>query len=83
MIIPLFMKYYRYSENSINFRGKSGDKRQRITKIIVYGPPGHHRIDGHYFHTWCPYVRHKKIKKKLAETPGKENARYKGHHAWK
>ena len=22
-------------------------------------PPGHGRIGGHYFHTWCPSVRHK------------------------
>ena len=22
-----------------------------------FDPPGHGRIGGHYFHTWCPYVR--------------------------
>ena len=25
--------------------------------ITVIDPPGHGRIGGHYFHTWCPYVR--------------------------
>ena len=25
-------------------------------------PPGHGRIGGHYFHTWCPYVRPKNKK---------------------
>ena len=31
-------------------------------------PPGHGQIGGHYFHTWCPYVRSKN--KKSAATPG-------------
>ena len=25
--------------------------------IKTIDPPGHGRIGGHYFHTWCPYVR--------------------------
>ena len=25
--------------------------------IPVVDAPGHGRIGGHYFHTWCPYVR--------------------------
>ena len=29
-------------------------------------PPGHGRIGGHYYHTWCPSVR----KTKNAATPG-------------
>ena len=31
-------------------------------------PPGHGRIGGHYFHTWCPYVRPSVTKTKNATT---------------
>ena len=24
---------------------------------LIFDPPGNGRIGGHYFHTWCPYVR--------------------------
>ena len=29
--------------------------------------PGHGRIDGHYFHTWCPYVRPSVTKTKTSQ----------------
>ena len=25
--------------------------------VSLFDPPGHGRIGGLYFHTWCPYVR--------------------------
>ena len=37
-------------------------KVKRPLRKEVYNatdPPGHGRIGGHYFHTGCPYVRHK------------------------
>ena len=45
-------------EESPDSFAKAIKKMQNITRVI--DPPGHGRIGGHYFHTWCPSEKQKR-----------------------
>ena len=52
-------------------------REMKVSDLLTsINPPDHGRIDGHYFHTWCPFVRHKNINANVEA--GKQNN---GRHA--
>ena len=57
--------FYLVLEDSIN-RKQGIMMQEYLQKFTTYylpiDPPGHGRLGGHYFHTWCPSVRHKNTK---------------------